>query len=120
MRGLTAFLGSLAITVRLNHALFVRNANSYALRLHSARMLSRRLRQEVQHGPYSAAEVSVAPWPFSLGSIGAEVATLLDRLIPPTRHLGSRVGAGSKPWSSWFSDPEREMGKLLRHGRGLS
>ena len=33
----------------------------------------------------------VAPWPFSLGVLRRlEVATLLDRLIPPTRHLGSR------------------------------
>ena len=45
----------------------------------------------------------VAHLPLVLGVLRRlEVATVIDRLIPPrTQHTSSRVVAGSKPWSSW-------------------
>ena len=45
----------------------------------------------------------VAHWPLVLGVLRRlEVATVIDRLIPPIRRMGSRVGVASKPWCSPF------------------
>ena len=45
----------------------------------------------------------VAHLPLVLGGLRRlAVATIIDRLIPPPRHMCSRVGVGSKLWSSPF------------------
>ena len=46
----------------------------------------------------------VAHLPLVLGVLRRlEVATVIDRLIPPIRRMGSRVGVALKPWCSPFS-----------------
>ena len=55
-----------------------------------------RLRQEMHHGPYSAADSVCGPFVLGPGGITAsEVATVLDRLIPPHPRICCRVDVGS-------------------------
>jgi hypothetical protein len=47
----------------------------------------------------------VAHLPLVLGVLRRlEIAPLIDALVPPPRHMCSRLGMGSKPWSwpSWM------------------
>ena len=42
----------------------------------------------------------IAPLPLVLGVLRRlEVATVIDRLLPPPPPMGSRVGVGAQPWS---------------------
>src|SRR5437867_1992254 len=64
----------------------------------------------------------VAHLPLVLGVLRRlEVATVIDRLLRPTRRTGSRMGVGPKPWCSPFSMgimPSLRWGKRLEE-RGM-